>query len=819
MALSKKGLNTALAGHAPVNVKKPPKRLIMVIAVIFIVLAIAFIYLGLTISAALKNVPPPTQAVAYFPYKPVASVGVISQQLLSYDEGARVVPYILLHYNASNVSSMTVSINLYQRPPPSGNVYILNWTNQCVGCSGFDINAMIRSLDTDLVNYSVISPSSSVQLISPQQLPRIQNNSVVLVVNGRIPDYLVNNYTIPGTSTSMPMLDYLMERGITVFYFGRNFSQVIAPQGVLQPDGHLTKLTYLQTSSEGGSAFGNFSNPTFSFSSGQSYGAITYETVGTGAIVAFSNYLNKSWSTPPQAAFDIATAMSQGFWVPSYVRETYLLVPPNEGGKNIRAGLALPDILASGGASQFLNSSYERITVVITNGTSGVFKGAYHLLNIPNPRFPINGTISMPSIITPTRAFNATMRIASTTNETGVAPYLDIYDQNMTLIESIPPFFSKNIPANYSFIIPVTLAVGPGSYVAQLDGSLGQHYATAYFTVLPISLTYVTTTPVINGTYSFIFRVTSGSQDITGTQAYITDGGQYGQTVNITNGTAIYTLKQGQGNPNGNQQFAATVLNYVATTSVYFTPVKITINKQYIEFIVVFVIVLLEVTVVKAPVRDEFYIDVPSMPPPARIAVKIKENEAMSVFDRLNMYYHWRFMPLTKTEFRTGIANSVRYNNMPVSLTYNNIETILDTLVSEGKVIEVDGLYAPKTWIDQSKHDIGYLATFKKLRVYLVAHGHIFTDLDRSEIADIVTTLKNEKAYIIITSPTSRFAKVPVYKGVKTYMAFLNAEAMEQFRERLNLSASTNAEELKMYLAVGYVQFIDADNPEGILMT
>jgi hypothetical protein len=243
VALSKKGVNTVLAGGgAPISIKKPPKRLIMIIAAIFIVLAIAFIYLGLSISAALKAAPPTSQPIQFFTHKPVSSTGLISQQLLSYGQGALVIPYLLLHYSASNVSSMSVSVSLYQRPPPTGNVYILNWSNQCVGCKGFDVNGMVVALDKDLANYSAISPSSGVQLITAQQLPNIQNNSVLIVVNGRLPDYMAKAYT-----SGIPMITYLMEKGITVFYVGRNFSQVIAPQSVIQPNPDTNELTYLQT--------------------------------------------------------------------------------------------------------------------------------------------------------------------------------------------------------------------------------------------------------------------------------------------------------------------------------------------------------------------------------------------------------------------------------------------------------------------------------------------------------------------------------------------------------------------------------------------
>jgi hypothetical protein len=174
-------------------------------------------------------------------------------------------------------------------------------------------------------------------------------------------------------------------------------------------------------------------------------------------------------------------------------------------------------------------------------------------------------------------------------------------------------------------------------------------------------------------------------------------------------------------------------------------------------------------------------------------------------------------MPLSKSEFRLGISSNVRYNGIPIMLTYKNVEFILAGLISKGYLVSADELYAPKAWIEQSKHDIEYLATFKKLRLYLVSKGHIFTDMDRSDTADIVTTLHSEKANIVIYSKTSKFKDIPVYNNVKTYLAFLNGDRLEEFKQKVYNSSNANAERLKIYMSIGNLVLVDADAPQQIL--
>jgi len=240
-------------------------------------------------------------------------------------------------------------------------------------------------------------------------------------------------------------------------------------------------------------------------------------------------------------------------------------------------------------------------------------------------------------------------------------------------------------------------------------------------------------------------------------------------------------------------------------------------QQQYIEIAVVVILMLIMIIFVRSPYRDEFYIDILNLPEEKKTKIMLKASDVVGAFDKLNTQYHWKYMPLSKAEVRAAIQSNIRYSNMPVGLTYNNIEKIIDQMVVKKQLNSADNLYAPARWNEQSGHDIGYLATFKKLRIFLVTHAYIFSDLDVSAEADMVVSYHNERKFIVIHSKTSKFQKVPIYAGWKTYIVFLNSYKMEDFRNYLYNSNSEEAEELKMYISAGMVRLIDADNPKGLL--
>lgn len=217
---------------------------------------------------------------------------------------------------------------------------------------------------------------------------------------------------------------------------------------------------------------------------------------------------------------------------------------------------------------------------------------------------------------------------------------------------------------------------------------------------------------------------------------------------------------------------------------------------------------------VKSPNRDEFYIDVPAMPKPNTVVLSLKPAIILDTFEKLNLYYHWKYMPLTSDEVKSAISSNIHYQNMPVSVTYNNVDVILNQMASLGYLVTGDGQYAPREWVERSGHDIEYLVTFKKLRLWFVTHTYMFTDINSSDVADMIITIKGEHAYVVIYSKTTKFKDLRIYPDVQTFIAFVNSEAMLRFKDILSSTFSAESEIMRMSVLSGQIKLIDADHPE-----
>jgi hypothetical protein len=399
-------------------------------------------------------------------------------------------------------------------------------------------------------------------------------------------------------------------------------------------------------------------------------------------------------------------------------------------------------------------------------------------------------------------------------SQTSIQPHLTVYTlNNMTPVGSIPLPYAT-ISGNFTFINYINFGVGPGSYIAMLQSFTNGEYAAATFSVPQILLT-LTQSDISKGV--FTFAVTSDGQPLSNINYTISINGAYPISGDLYNGTLLYTLPSGTPAQQGGLDF---VINMLGQTLHYHTSTPstaIVINQDYIEIGIVGLVCLMLMVLIRAPNRDEFYVDVQSLPAPQKTSIKLKPSEMLAVFGKLNTSYHWRFMPLSTQEVHAAILSNIRYNNMPVSLTYSNIELMLNSLLVNNYLVSADNLYAPKEWELLSKHDIEYLSTFKKLRLFLVTHAFVFTDLDVSNAADIIATLRNDRKYIVIYSSTSKFKNMPVFTGSKTYLAFINATELEEVRSRMYRAVSSDSEILKTYVSAGMVSLIDADNPVELL--
>ncbi|MGC8537395.1 MAG: hypothetical protein ACP5MZ_00195 [Candidatus Micrarchaeia archaeon] len=795
---------------------KRSKFLMLLILVIVIAIAAVFAYAYLQLTSLFHSLPPPTKVVTLIPN---ITAYISGSNLLYYDSGALLVPYFMLNYSTRNISDVYINATLYKQHPPV-NIYLLSLPNECVGCSNDSI--IVSNLTTYLEKYGVISSPAGINTVGLGSIGSMPNNSVLIVLSGLLPQQLLS----PINSTSnYSQLDHLLNKGESIIYVGKNFGDIVGSGSIVLPNSYFPP--YLTTySTTYNASFAKlyrsrpmenlfFYNTTFDFATGNTYGGLTYVNYHNGSIIAFSNYPDSV--SPKNLSEGIAKAIAEDFWVPRYATGygSVRIASISNSGGSIGIALNNTGILASGDIINTLNSSFARI-ILYQNGSFMTHSNSiFYYLNYM-PKYQLNGSMAMPDFVIPGQTIPTTMTVYThSVKPVYLEPHISVYNNTGVEVQTMSvPFVSAS--GNFTFIKTMNVSFPPGQYVVSLQSASGADYASSYISVPPIKIT----SPVANFSgNSFVLSIKAASLPVSGVSYNITLDGKYPQSGVISNGAITYTLPKGTPEVFGTLNFSIRMLSQNFTYTLTNKPISITISGRDIDLMVVLIVVILLVTVVKAPARDEFYIDIPAMPKQNVVDIKLKARDVVSTFDKLNAYYRWRYMPLSKDEVKIAIANNIRNNGIPVSLTYSNIEVILDQLVNAGYIVSLDELYAPKDWLDKSSHDMQYLATFKKLRMWLVTHAFLFTDIDASTSADLTATINGEHVYVVIYSPTSKFKNLPVYAGSQTYLAFLNSEALMNFKDELAKSFSPEAEQLRIYISAGQVKLLDADNPDAYILT
>lgn len=764
----------------------------VVIAAVFIALFGYIFYLAASLSPVTARY-----------IQPSLTANLLTHGISLYGNGRYLIPYSVITYNAVNISYMSINTTLFKDEPPT-SVYVLNPSSGCFDCGNYQ--QAITSFFSDLSAFGVPNAQNAAVVSDPSQIP---DNSILVILSGYMPNYMFNAYN----GTNITVLDSLLSRGTSILYIGRNFSYMLNGPTVVPNNNTPAYLNTISRAAVSNTLGFNLHNASFSFLNGSTYGPFSYTNVYNGSIVAFPNTL-ASWSASNIAGYDMARAVSQLFWLPQFSHSS-LNLAPHTNISDIAAQLKSPIVSVKNSTSntiQSMDGGYIRTTITTspnyTLGNNDLYIYIYY-----RPDYAPQGRFLIPEQIVPGTPINAQLTVYNPYT-TELKPEVVLYNDTYSTTATIPLSYVSNVSNNYTFVVPLDIQVPPGNYIAELKDISNTTYADASFYIAPINITVTSanlTTGIIN------FTVKSGSSPLSNINYTITINGGYPQTDTMYTGDVTYRLPKGSPLPSGKLtiNFAMLSGNFVfigenPNTSPYS-------NKQIIELAIVGAVVLVLVFLVKAPARDEFFIDVPELPPHKKTEIRIKPSSIVSTFDKLNSYYHWSHMPLSVTEVRAAISNYIRHSNMPVNLTLNNVDIMLTQMVNNGDLVTADKLYAPKRWISETNHDINYLTTFKKLRVFMVTHAILFTDLDASEEADMVVSVHGEKHLIVIDSPTTRFKNVPVRKNARTYIAFLNSMDMYDFSERLGSTMSKETEEFRMYMSTGYIRLIDSDNPDDII--
>mgnify|MGYP001626179701 FL=1 len=766
-------------------------RLLIIGIVVVVIIAVFLASISYYIHATFK-VSVPT----YVSYgKPYFNYSIYTDGILGYQNNQYAVPFAIINYTSSNAIYANISLSVYASEP-SRNIYYVSSPAMCIDC--FPDSDVERSLNYYLNRYNLLS-GASFNVVNIQNIYSIPPGSIVILQTGLLP---VSMMPYSGYAMNTTLLS-LLSKGDVVVYVGDNFSRSIGTGSII----FKTSQQSLQALSSAGISWGTpytkgdffyFRNPTFSLAN--AYYNISYAQVLNGTFIAFSNMPTSSWPNASYMARDIAIALHSRFWIPLIAYGSYSLTTPSTGSIGI---LALQKYLTFQNIST-INNTYPLIEITLSNSTN------FTIMDSPIYIYSkLNGSLSIPGLIGETQTVPITIGMnVNSTHKVLVIPHIDLYSSNMSYVTSIPIGFF-NTSTGINIIKYESFGLPSGYYIAILRDFHNRPYAASLFQLAGVDITPVSMN-FANG--SFVFALSSLGMPIANSPYSISLDNSY-LTSGITNNSEIiYNLPKGSIVGYGTQTFAIDIFNtkYVYTTS-YIKKI-LHIPSYYIEFGIVAIIVIILNLVLRAPNRDEYYIDVPDFPPSKKTQITINKSEITGLFEKINLHYHWKYMPLLPEEIKSGITSNIRYNNMPVSITLQNVIGLLTKLVNSGELVNIGNYYAPKKWIDESGYSVEYLATFRKLRDYCVTTGFLFTDLGASQDSDMVISKSGMEADIFIYAESGRRSKIRIGGERKTYLVFFDEERRLKFMEGLYASFGDESELLKMAITNGLIKIVDAEH-------
>ncbi len=729
---------------------------------------------------------------------------LLQQGLLTYNYSSYLLGYAKAHYSQSNSSNSTLSLSIYPENP-SEPVYVINVGGYCDQC--FVGSSLFGALNYSMSKYGMILNRSSLNYIDINQLSRLPQKVTVIIPSGLLPNILLPNATYTEKCTNyanITIMDMLGE-GDTVIYVGRNFSRSVScsgqvTQNTAQETAALNRFsnnTIPNTTSAG--LF--FSSPTFIVEPGASLGHVYSAHILNGTLIVLSDYPSTGWNNSvSNLASDLAKVMVSRFWIPAMASGFDAI---NGTSSNATVFTTNTLIGYSSNVSAQINSSYALLRLNLTN------QDGFQDFELPF-RYSLkqNGLISMPAVTGLSQATTLSAQVFNQSKSSTVITFVSVLDRNLSATSSAPILVgqtgAQSIYSFPQFYLPT------GYYVAQLIDQQGSIYSSSLFyiansTIIPQKLNFSNVT--------FLFSASSNGQPLNGVPYQISINKAYGFNGIIENGNIKYSLPPGTSLNRGNGTFEVGIMgsNYSVPYN-YQSQKAITVPPLYIAFAVAAIGIVILNKILVPPNIDDYYIDVPDIKPSKLEHAKEPAESIVSVFDKVNAFYHWKYVPLTADEVKSGISTNIKYGNTRMTITLRNTYAILGSMVEKGVVSTADDYYAPSRWISESGYSMEYLVIYRKLKDYCISNAMLLTEMGASSKADVIVTNKGAQNYVKIYSPGLKAKDIEVSQKTRTFIVFIDEEARMSFLDKLYLSYGNNAEILKMAISYGNVRLVDSNN-------
>ncbi len=224
----------------------------------------------------------------------------------------------------------------------------------------------------------------------------------------------------------------------------------------------------------------------------------------------------------------------------------------------------------------------------------------------------------------------------------------------------------------------------------------------------------------------------------------------------------------------------------------YYRPVSMFEKPENIAAILLTVLLFGIGILVARPEKTYYWIDVPDFPPLQAIAVPIKRETVVNMFDNVNKDLRWQNTPLTINDLKMGFKK-IMFRGKPLLVGDYNLEMILDKLKEEGYIEQSMEYYGLKRWERETRRSIYYLALVRALRDIFVTEGIPFLAFGQRGDADTVISYGGEKIYIHIFESDKVIKKAIETSSVgRTLIVFENEVIMNEFLSRLHSPSQLN---------------------------
>ncbi|NYZ60542.1 hypothetical protein H0O01_02485 [Candidatus Micrarchaeota archaeon] len=680
---------------------------------------------------------------------------------------------------SSGLPNITMGAALYDSIVPS-SVFVLRSNRY-----------QAESYDTFLSSLSMSLSESGIEAneISVSELDRLSSGSMLIVPSGYIPEELV--------SGSKPMLYSLMERGITVFYIGQDFSRMISKTGSVVPTpSSFTTYRDGRISFDAGASMSpdstvSIKNPLYgasgldsSWSFGGAYSVLAYRG---GFIILAPQTLDGGWETGSAAGDDAANIILITRWL-----------TPKASAEAVRT-LTGDDYVEFFTPSFEGSSGYLKIYGINKESQVGFYKVAFVQKGTKGEIYSRGHSI-MPGDIASTP-----LDLIIELKESGGEKFLFLSITNVSGEVERSSIAGTKVGLNSQPTIQHTFTLPTGDYILNVVDQEGNIYARSYLRAKKIGIVpvfYNMRTDV----YSFSFRGDGEPVSPDSVTATI-DGGQYGtytfrgtSSLTIDMRAAGYSLSDGMHSITfqSGSYTSALALDKTAPPAFYTQPF-------FLGSAVIALVALAVAYIFKASEIPVYGLDIPDFPPQYTTKVPLKKDVLLGLFEKVNQKYRWKNTPLKASEVK-GAFKDVLFEGRPVFISDYNLEYLLDQLTGLGLLKKEAGYYSKSSWEQETGLSAKYLSMFRSLRDICINEAIPFTPMGASKEYDTKITILGQDMYVHFYEGPQAIATVmgSLQLGLNIILAEDEGE-VEELNEFLS-SGDGPATLLKLEVQSGSVQ-------------